>query len=186
MYRLICREERLWQSEFCGVWPNGKALGLGPRFRWFDSSHSDHDGGVAQLVRAFGSHPRGHGFEPPRLHQKEKHPEEGAFLFGRHGERDPMLRAEKRLTRKENDCREEKFAERTSRDARWKCKKHREGSESRTSAPTKTEHLSTDKCSVFVYPSRRLGISSDASRYIIKGALRPCISSRVSVYLPAA
>ncbi len=25
--------------------------------------------------------------------------------------------------------------------------------------PTKTEHLSTDKCSVFVYPSRRLGIS---------------------------
>ena len=42
---------------------------------------------------------------------------------------------------------------------------------------TKTEHLSTDKCSVFVYPSRRLGISSDASRYIIKGALRPCISS---------
>ena len=27
-------------------------------------------------------------------------------------------------------------------------------------APTKTEHLSTDKCSVFVYPSRRLGISS--------------------------
>ena len=26
--------------------------------------------GVAQLVRAFGSHPRGHGFEPPRLHQK--------------------------------------------------------------------------------------------------------------------
>ena len=26
--------------------------------------------------------------------------------------------------------------------------------------PTKTEHLSTDKCSVFVYPSRRLGISS--------------------------
>ena len=25
---------------------------------------------------------------------------------------------------------------------------------------TKTEHLSTDKCSVFVYPSRRLGISS--------------------------
>ena len=27
-------------------------------------------GGVAQLVRAFGSHPRGQGFEPPRLHQK--------------------------------------------------------------------------------------------------------------------
>ena len=26
--------------------------------------------------------------------------------------------------------------------------------------PTKTEHLSTDKCSVFVYPSLRLGISS--------------------------
>ena len=25
---------------------------------------------------------------------------------------------------------------------------------------TKTEHLSTDKCSVFAYPSRRLGISS--------------------------
>ena len=29
------------------------------------------------------------------------------------------------------------------------------------SPPTKTEHLSTDKCSVFVYPSHRLGISSD-------------------------
>ena len=27
-------------------------------------------GGVAQLVRAFGSHPRGHGFEPPRPHLK--------------------------------------------------------------------------------------------------------------------
>ena len=27
-------------------------------------------GGVAQLVRAFGSHPRGHGFEPPRLQKK--------------------------------------------------------------------------------------------------------------------
>ena len=26
--------------------------------------------------------------------------------------------------------------------------------------PTKAEHLSTDKCSAFVYPSRRLGISS--------------------------
>ena len=29
-------------------------------------------GGVAQLVRAFGSHPRGHGFEPPRLHHKKE------------------------------------------------------------------------------------------------------------------
>ena len=32
--------------------------------------YNDTCGGVAQLVRAFGSHPRGHGFEPPRLHQK--------------------------------------------------------------------------------------------------------------------
>ena len=37
------------------------------------------------------------------------------------------------------------------------------------SAPTKKELLST-KSSFFVYPSRRLGISSDASRYIIS----PC------------
>ena len=29
-------------------------------------------GGVAQLVRAFGSHPRGRGFEPLRLHQTVK------------------------------------------------------------------------------------------------------------------
>ena len=28
-------------------------------------------GGVAQLVRAFGSHPRGLGFESLRLHQKK-------------------------------------------------------------------------------------------------------------------
>ena len=28
-------------------------------------------GGVAQLVRAFGSHPRGRGFEPLRLHHKK-------------------------------------------------------------------------------------------------------------------
>ncbi len=29
-------------------------------------------GGIAQLVRAFGSHPRGHRFEPYCLHQNEK------------------------------------------------------------------------------------------------------------------
>ena len=28
------------------------------------------NGGIAQLVRAFGSHPRGHRFEPYCLHQK--------------------------------------------------------------------------------------------------------------------
>ena len=38
-----------------------------------DTIFSEINGGVAQLVRAFGSHPRGHGFEPPRLHQKKAH-----------------------------------------------------------------------------------------------------------------
>ena len=36
--------------------------------------------------------------------------------------------------------------------------------------PTKTEHLSTDKCSVFVYPSRRLGISSPHNARCISSA----------------
>ena len=31
----------------------------------------DRRGGVAQLVRAFGSHPKGRGFEPPRLHHSK-------------------------------------------------------------------------------------------------------------------
>ena len=31
------------------------------------------------------------------------------------------------------------------------------------SQPTKTEHLSTDKCSVFVYPIRRIGMASPES-----------------------
>ena len=62
----------------------GSALDWGSRGRGFKSRHSDHVsiadtgyadlkneyGGVAQLVRAFGSHPRGPGFEPPRLHQQ--------------------------------------------------------------------------------------------------------------------
>ena len=38
-------------------------------------------GGVAQLVRAFGSHPRGHGFEPPRLHIKSAFRFENADFF---------------------------------------------------------------------------------------------------------
>ena len=38
------------------------------------------------------------------------------------------------------------------------------------SPPTKTEHLSTDKCSVFVYPSRRLGISSPREARCISSA----------------
>ena len=33
-----------------GVWPNGKALGLGPRLRWFDSSHSDHTVGGDKVL----------------------------------------------------------------------------------------------------------------------------------------
>jgi len=45
--------------------------------------------------------------------------------------------------------------------------------------------LSTDKCSVFVYPSRRLGISSPHNVRCIssRAASRPCISSRASVHL---
>ena len=40
-------------------------------------------------------------------------------------------------------------------------------------APTKREHLSTDKCSLFVYPSRRLGISSRRSRVYHQGRNAP-------------
>ena len=54
-------------------------------------------------------------------------------------------------------------------------------------APTKKELLST-KSSFFVYPSRRLGISSPREVRCIssRAAHRPCISSRASVYPPAA
>ena len=38
-------------------------------------------GGVAQPVRAFGSHPRGHGFEPPHLHQKSRMRKRSGFLL---------------------------------------------------------------------------------------------------------
>ena len=53
--------------------------------------------------------------------------------------------------------------------------------------PTKKELLST-KSSFFVYPSRRLGISSPREAWWIssRAASRPCISSRASVYPPAA
>ena len=44
------------------------------------------------------------------------------------------------------------------------------------SPPTKTEHLSTDKCSVFVYPSRRLGISSRCSRVYHQGRQAALVS----------
>ena len=55
------------------------------------------------------------------------------------------------------------------------------------SAPTKRELLST-KSSLFVYPSRRLGISSPHNVRCIssRSASRPCISSRAGVHLPAA
>ncbi len=39
-------------------------------------------GGIAQLVRAFGSHPRGHRFEPYCLHQNEKDTVWCPFRFG--------------------------------------------------------------------------------------------------------
>ena len=42
--------------------------------------------------------------------------------------------------------------------------------------PTKTEHLSVDKCSVFVYPSHRLGISSRCSRGYHQGRLAALVS----------
>jgi len=53
--------------------------------------------------------------------------------------------------------------------------------------PTKRELLSTQS-SLFVYPSRRLGISSprEAWRISSSAAHRPCISSRASVHFPAA
>lgn len=51
----------------------GRALGLGPRGRRFESCLPDcslnrklQDGGVAQLARASGSYPGGRGFDPPR------------------------------------------------------------------------------------------------------------------------
>ena len=50
--------------------------------------------------------------------------------------------------------------------------------------PTKRELLST-KSSLFVYPSRRLGISSAPTGLDIITAT-PCISSRFSVHIPAA
>ena len=46
----------------------------------------------------------------------------------------------------------------------------------RVSPPTKTEHLSVDKCSVFVYPSRRLGISSRQRRVYHQGRLAALVS----------
>ena len=36
-------------------------------------------GDIAQLVRAFASHARGHGFESPCLHQRCKPPKGGFF-----------------------------------------------------------------------------------------------------------
>ncbi len=53
----------------------GRALGLGPRGRRFESCLPDHffdlqfnniNGGVAQLARAFGSYPKGRGFDSLR------------------------------------------------------------------------------------------------------------------------
>ena len=51
----------------------GRALGLGPRGRRFESCLPDcslnrklQDGGVAQLARASGSYPGGRGFDPLR------------------------------------------------------------------------------------------------------------------------
>ena len=38
-------------------------------------------GGIAQLVRAFGSHPRGHRFEPYCLHQSKRPPVWVVFLI---------------------------------------------------------------------------------------------------------
>ena len=33
------------------------------------------------MVRAFGSHPRGHGFEPPRLHKKKRTAKQSFSFF---------------------------------------------------------------------------------------------------------
>lgn len=35
---------------FIGMWPNGKALDLGSRFRWFDSIHSDQGRKISKLT----------------------------------------------------------------------------------------------------------------------------------------
>ena len=50
------------------------------------------------------------------------------------------------------------------------------------------KELLVDKSSFFVYPSRRLGISSPREAWCIssRAASRPCISSRASVHFPAA
>ncbi len=40
-------------------------------------------GDIAQLVRAFGSHPRGRGFEPRCLYQIEKYRRGGAFFVSK-------------------------------------------------------------------------------------------------------
>ena len=94
------------RAKFRNVAQLGRALGLGPRGRRFESCHSDHylwglssagrapalhaggqrfdparlhhkyvtnkdPGGVAQLARAFGSYPKGRGFDSLRRYLKD-------------------------------------------------------------------------------------------------------------------
>ena len=43
--------------------------------------HRLYFGDIAQLVRAFASHARGHGFEPPCLHQRSRMRKHSGFYF---------------------------------------------------------------------------------------------------------
>ena len=73
-------------------WSRGQDTALSRRNHGFDSrtGHQQRDvsndvpnyfGDLAQLVRAFASHARGHGFESPSLHQKNPQPFGCGFSF---------------------------------------------------------------------------------------------------------
>lgn len=49
---------------------------------WVYSPYNEENKGhLAQLVRAFGLHPKGRGFESPSAHHKTKSPSSRGFLF---------------------------------------------------------------------------------------------------------